>query len=780
MKTTVLLAPIVIVVLLILIISLIFCPSPVVGATKFTITVTQSANGAISPNTKDVDQGNNQTFTITPNTGYSIATLIVDGSSVPVASSCTFSNVQAAHSITATFAINNYTLTVVQGADGVISPGTTNVNYGASQTFTITPNTGYSIASLTVDGSSVTIAASYTFSNINTNHTITATFTVSALTITVTQNSKGVISPGTTNVNYGASQTFTITPNVGYSITSLIVDGSTIQADSTYTFSNITTAHFISATFANKFDITVVQGADGVISPGTTNVNYGASQTFTITPNTGYSIASLTVDGSSTAPASTYTFSNVTAAHSISATFTNTFTVTVIQSTNGQISPGTLIANYDSNTIFTISASNGYHITDVVVDGISQGAIALYTFTNIQTAHNITASFGINQYIITVTVGVYGSSNLASQTVNWGTSLNFVLTPNPGYHVSDVKINGTSIGMPESFATNITGNTSVDVNFAANTCSFTINSGTHGSVNPGNQTVNWGTSLILTVTPEVGYHVSDIIVNGSSFGALTSYSFTATGPTTIAATFAIDTFIITVIQGDNGFISPSTTNANYGDSQTFTITPSNGYSLSSLVIDGSQVAVASSYTFSNVQAAHSITAIFALISTSPTPTPSSSQTSTATPNQTSQPTPTPSSSPSPSPSTNTLTSTPTPTKTTLSESTNLGFLSWPLLLLVIPFGALASGIVAIKRRKKKQDPKSPTIQLPESNKPKDPEESIDHLFNKTEESIDNLFNKILETEEHKIENENIPDYEKSELLKKKYVKVARARQILEE
>ena len=81
-------------------------------------------------------------------------------------------------------------------------------------------------------------------------------------------------------------------------MTSLIVDGSPVQADSSYTFSNVTADHIITATFANKFSITVVQGANGVISPGTTDVNYGGSQTFTITPNTGYSIVSLIVDGS--------------------------------------------------------------------------------------------------------------------------------------------------------------------------------------------------------------------------------------------------------------------------------------------------------------------------------------------------------------------------------------------------------------------------------------------------------------------------------------------------
>ena len=84
--------------------------------------------------------------------------------------------------------------------------------------------------------------------------------------------------------------------------------------------------------------------------------------------------------------------------------------------------------NYGSDRVFAVAAATGYHIADVVVDGISKGALASYTFSNVQAAHNITASFAINQYSVTVTVGAFGSSNLASQTVNWGTSLNFVLT----------------------------------------------------------------------------------------------------------------------------------------------------------------------------------------------------------------------------------------------------------------------------------------------------------------------------------------------------------------
>ena len=50
-------------------------------------------------------------------------------------------------------AITTYTISVSAGTGGFISPsGSTSVASGGSQTYTITPNTGYSVASVTVDG----------------------------------------------------------------------------------------------------------------------------------------------------------------------------------------------------------------------------------------------------------------------------------------------------------------------------------------------------------------------------------------------------------------------------------------------------------------------------------------------------------------------------------------------------------------------------------------------------------------------------------------------------
>ena len=102
--------------------------------------------------------------------------------------SYTFTNVTANHTIAASFAIDTYTITASAGANGAISPaGAVTVNYGANQTFTITPATDYHVADVLVDGVSVGAVTSYTFTNVTANHTIAATFAIDTYTITASR-----------------------------------------------------------------------------------------------------------------------------------------------------------------------------------------------------------------------------------------------------------------------------------------------------------------------------------------------------------------------------------------------------------------------------------------------------------------------------------------------------------------------------------------------------------------------------------------------------------------
>ena len=76
---------------------------------------------------------------------------------------------------------------------------------------------------------------------------------------------------------------------------------------------------------AQKYTITATAGEGGSITPaGEVSVKEGASQTFTITASEGYAIADVLVDGQSVGAVDSYTFENVTANHTIAALFTKT------------------------------------------------------------------------------------------------------------------------------------------------------------------------------------------------------------------------------------------------------------------------------------------------------------------------------------------------------------------------------------------------------------------------------------------------------------------------
>jgi uncharacterized protein (TIGR02145 family) len=132
-----------------------------------------------------VDCGTNKTFTFIPNTGYHIEEVLVDGTSNPSAvasGNYTFTYVTDNHTISVTFAINTYTITPTAGPNGTINPSVLqSINYGSSQTFTFTPNSGYEVEELLIDGVSVPDSipfGSYSFVNVTANHTIAVTFII--------------------------------------------------------------------------------------------------------------------------------------------------------------------------------------------------------------------------------------------------------------------------------------------------------------------------------------------------------------------------------------------------------------------------------------------------------------------------------------------------------------------------------------------------------------------------------------------------------------------------
>lgn len=126
-----------------------------------------------------------------------------------------------------------FTITATAGNGGTIAPtGATKVYKGTSKAFTITPNEGYHVDSLTVDGTAVNVVTEYTFPDVTANHTIAVTFAKDAVTV-AKENLLAVIN----TANGKLAQTDAYTPASLEALQNAVDEAQTVynKADATQT-----------------------------------------------------------------------------------------------------------------------------------------------------------------------------------------------------------------------------------------------------------------------------------------------------------------------------------------------------------------------------------------------------------------------------------------------------------------------------------------------------------------------------------------------------------------
>lgn len=226
----------------------------------FTITAIACANGQIT-DVGDllVNGGGAQSYTIEPDPGYEVEDVKIDGQSVGAVTSYAFNGINGDHSIQVTFKELNiipteYIITASAGANGSISPlGQITVQEGGSQSFKITPEADHEIAEVLVDDTSVGAISSYEFTNIQSSHSISVSFRAlppKIYTITAVAGANGSISPsGDILVTEGASQIFNMQPDADYQIEEVWIDGTSVGAVNSFTFTDVRTNHHIEVSF---------------------------------------------------------------------------------------------------------------------------------------------------------------------------------------------------------------------------------------------------------------------------------------------------------------------------------------------------------------------------------------------------------------------------------------------------------------------------------------------------------------------------------------------------
>ncbi|MDR0207370.1 MAG: chitobiase/beta-hexosaminidase C-terminal domain-containing protein [Bacteroidales bacterium] len=391
---------------------------------QYIITATHGAYGTITPfGDINVEHGTSQTFYFTPITGYQVAKVLIDGIENPAAAFngfFTFVNITQGHTIHVTFTIKIFAITTTFSPGGNVYPaGIQYVEYNThSPIFVFNPDPGYIVKQAIIDGINDPLAVyngEYRFLNVDANHTIYVVFAKDKYTVTASTTPGGVINPaGEVVIPTGTDKTFFFEPYAGYQLARVIIDGinhpDAVQAGF-YTFVDIMNDHSIEAQFEKKlYQIFLPDTNEGaVVVPvggSSTSVEYGAQFNFVVAPLEGYTQSEFSVRANNIviqAIGGIYSIYNISIDQyiTVDGLELNTYTITAKANMGGIIKPAGIyqVKHGDSKT-FEMVPNQEYKVSDVVVNGVSEGAITFYTF------HNVKANGTLNAYFKYCEVGI--------------------------------------------------------------------------------------------------------------------------------------------------------------------------------------------------------------------------------------------------------------------------------------------------------------------------------------------------------------------------------------
>lgn len=283
------------------------------------VTITQADHGSISADKSTAKIGENVTFTVAPEANYVVSSFKVNDADVALDGNNKAVVVMVAGglNVTALFELGSGTVTIGTIEHGAVTADKMTAKIGEDVTFKITSDTGYDVSSFKVNGSDVdyvtkedsTTGKTYWEAKVKMvsgGLTVTAEFKLGVYSIEWDTPTHGTIAVegGKTQATYGEEVKFIFTPETGYEIKYLTINEEQVQAsDNTYTTTMGEYGLFVTVQFGLENEtITVNAGEHGMIEhknkvDDSQDYKYGDTAVVTVTPNKGFMIETITVDG---------------------------------------------------------------------------------------------------------------------------------------------------------------------------------------------------------------------------------------------------------------------------------------------------------------------------------------------------------------------------------------------------------------------------------------------------------------------------------------------------
>lgn len=485
------------------------------------VTITQADHGSISADKSTAKIGEKVTFTVAPEANYVVSSFKVNDADVALDGNNQAVVVMVAGglNVTASFELGSGTVTIGTIEHGAVTADKMTAKIGEDVTFKITSDTGYDVSFFKVNGSAVdyvtkedsTTGKTYGEAKVKMvsgGLTVTAEFKLGVYPIEWDAPSHGTIAVegGKTQATYGEDVKFIFTPETGYEIKYLAINDGQVQwaSDNTFTTTMGEYGLFVTVQFGLENEtITVNAGEHGTIEhknkvDDSQDYLYGDTAVVTVTPNEGYMIETITVNGEAIEVPEDkkggYSFEQLVEKDlNISATFTDVHTIseftdsviaeiknaqdikvklagdvtlgvalplakgtteydldghTITSTLNGMLSVaktdagnksvtlknGSIISNYDKGTVNVIDSS---YLAAFTLDGVTVSNSSISTVNPIT---GIYCSSTTETKILNSTINIKGSSNLGA----YGIGTNNLDGENKTITIDNTKVTVTS------------------------------------------------------------------------------------------------------------------------------------------------------------------------------------------------------------------------------------------------------------------------------------------------------------------------------------------------
>ena len=235
--------------------------------TYYDILLSEFENGSVSADKTSAEAGEKVTLTVTPNVGYKLTALYLNGEALKGTS---FTMPEGNAVVTAEFEkiIVYYDVTVSQAENGSVSADKASAEAGEKVTLTVTPNEGYKLTALYLNGEAL---EGTIFTMPEGNAVVTAAFEKIVYTITVTQPENGTVYANKADATFGETVILSASAAVAYKIDYYTVNGEKIEGNSfTMPIGNVVVSAHFAEIFAKGENIGYV---NGIISTGGVDVS---------------------------------------------------------------------------------------------------------------------------------------------------------------------------------------------------------------------------------------------------------------------------------------------------------------------------------------------------------------------------------------------------------------------------------------------------------------------------------------------------------------------------